>query len=79
MREWPVVELDILHVGEVGREYRVGTYFNDGMVTAYTRDINPEWVGYEEYRVLAPSAAAAKKAAIKHRRARERKEGDRGE
>lgn len=72
-QKWPVVELDILPIGVVGREYRIGTYFNDGRVSAYSRDFNPEWPTFEEYRVIARSAADAKRAAIKDRRLREAK------
>lgn len=69
------LELDVLRVGEMGREYLVATYWHSEerrpFVTAYLRDWNPEWPGFVLYRVLAPTGAAAKKAAMKDRLTKE--------
>jgi hypothetical protein len=71
-------DLDILKVGEMGREYLVATYWHPEErgypVSAYLRDWRPEWPGFLLYRVLAPSGAAAKRAAMKDRTLREKED-----
>ena len=66
-------ELDALPVGVTGREYTVATYRYERprkpLVTAYSRVYNPEWDTCVMYRVKAPSAAEARAAAIRHRKA----------